>query len=379
MLPRWIRPVIAAVGALALSACAAWPERLPVTASDQADARLAGYGTVRIWDDAQRDEWVGWRERLIAERTAQGRSGKIEMLAISSGSDKGAYSAGFLNGWSEAGTRPRFDIVSGVSTGALIAPFAFLGAEYDPTLERLYTTITADSIYNATPFKALLGGAALASTKPLSRLIESYATAEVIDAVAREHRQGRRLLVQTTNLDAERGVVWDMGEIAASDRPDRYALFRQILLASASIPGLFPPVLIEVTNGEIDFAELHVDGSTTSSLVAIPPAVLFERVADEPFLEGRMTVLYNGALQPVFRVTDPDLFSLLDRALSTALKTADQRAIRALRSYADANGLRLDIYSVGAQAEDPNVDMFDQPFMQLLYHRGREIGLSVKP
>lgn len=370
--------MVAALLAVTLSACASWPDRLPVTASDQADAAVPGYEEIRIWDDAPREAWLAWRDRLFVERAQAGRSARVEMLAISSGSDKGAYSAGFLNGWSEAGTRPTFDIVSGVSTGALIAPFAFLGTPYDPHLKSLYTTIDSSSIYNATPLKGLFGGPSLASTKPLVGLIESYATADMIDAVASEHRRGRRLLVQTTNLDAERGVVWDMGAIAASDNPARYALFRQILLASASIPGLFPPVLIDVTSGDADFSELHVDGATVSSVVVIPPTFLFSSNGEDSYVDGRVTVLYNGALQPVFRVTEPTVFSLLDRALTTALKTADLRSIRALRRHADETGLKLEVYSIGSQADDPDIDLFDPEFMQLLYDRGRETALKVQ-
>ena len=375
-----MKPAILALSALALSlsACASWPERLPVTASDQADARVPGYEDIRLWDDAAPARWLHWRGTLFSERAQAGRTTRVEMLAISSGSDKGAYSAGFLNGWSEAGTRPEFDIVSGVSTGALIAPFAFLGEDYDPHLESLYTTIDADAIYNATPLRGLFGGPAVASTKPLVRLIESYADDALIDAVAREHRRGRRLLVQTTNLDAERGVVWDMGAIAVSDNPSRYALFRQVLLASASIPGLFPPVLIDVTSGDADFSELHVDGATTSSIVAIPPALLFAPEQNGPYVEGRVTILYNGALQPVFRVSEPTVFSLLDRALTVSLKAADQRTIRALRRYADETGLRLEVYSIGSQADDPDVDMFDTDFMQMLFDRGRDAALAAQ-
>ncbi len=373
-----LKSLIATLLALSLSACASWPERLPVTASDQADAQVPGYERIRIWDDAPRDAWIDWREKLFAERAETGRRSQLEILAISSGSDKGAYSAGFLNGWSEAGTRPQFDIVSGVSTGALIAPFAFLGTPYDPHLTSLYTTIDSDAIYNATPFKALLGGPSLASTKPLVELIESYANADMIDAVAREHRRGRRLLVQTTNLDAERGVVWDMGAIAASDNPARYDLFRRILLASASIPGFFPPVLIDVTSGDAAFSELHVDGAAVSSLVAIPPAFLFSTDGDEGHADGRVTILYNGALQPVFRVSEPTVFSLLDRALTTALKTADQRSIRALQRRADETGLILEVHSIGSMADDPDADLFDPEFMQMLYDRGKDAALSAQ-
>ncbi|MEO1648659.1 MAG: patatin-like phospholipase family protein [Pseudomonadota bacterium] len=365
--------------ALVLAACVSVPDRPEVPAGAQDSARVDGFGEIRLWEDASAEVWRSWREAMIAQRKQSGPGDRFEMLVISSGSDKGAYSAGFLNGWSQAGTRPEFNLVSGVSTGALIAPFAFLGSDYDPQLRDLYTQINADMIYRTTALKGLLGGTSLASTEPLAELIASYANEALIDAVAAEHRKGRRLLVQTTNLDAERGVVWDMGAIASSDSPARYDLFRKILLGSASIPGFFPPVLIDVQSEALQFAELHVDGGTTSSLVAIPPAVIFSR--DEDIIEGRgrITVLYNGALEPVYRVTKPDAFTIMSRALTTALKTADQRSLAALRLYADGNGLKLDIYDAGDAGEDPDVDLFDQEFMRGLYEIGLQEALEAHP
>jgi predicted acylesterase/phospholipase RssA len=357
-----------------LSACATLPERTDITASDQQAARVPGYGEIRLWDDAPASAWNAWRDRVAAERLRAGRKGRLEILAISSGADKGAFSAGFLNGWSEAGTRPQFDVVSGVSTGALIAPFAFLGPGYDSHLETLYTGIDADMVYRLRPLQGLLGGPALASTEPLADLIALYAGDALIDAVAREHAKGRRLLVLTTNLDAQRGTVWDMGAIAASTDPGRYALFRKVLLASASIPGFFPPVMIEVESPELRFSELHVDGGAISSILAIPPAVAFEDQANGTKVDARLTILYNGAIGPVHRVIDPDAFAIIERALFTAIKTADQREILVLRDYARETGLVLDIESIGKEAENPEADLFEREFMQRLFERGLERG-----
>src|SRR5262245_56128636 len=153
-------------------------------------------------------------------------------LAISGGGSDGAFGAGLLNGWSETGTRPHFKIVTGVSTGALIAPFAFLGSAYDDELKASYTTIDASHIFSARGLLPLLWSESVASTKPLQKLIGTYITDKVLDAVAVEYKKGRLLLVASTNLDAEQPVIWDMGAIAASGRPDRLDLFRKVLLAS---------------------------------------------------------------------------------------------------------------------------------------------------
>lgn len=375
-----IRAALAAVCLAALlAACATLPDRPPHSAADQAAARVPGFGDIRLWSDAPAQDWLAWREQFKRERfkRERGADTPLEMLAISSGSDKGAFSAGFLSGWSEVGTRPEFDIVSGVSTGALIAPFAFLGPDEDETLTRLYTTINADMVYRTTPVSGLLGGPALATTRPLAGLIETYADDALIDAVAREHTKGRRLLVQTTNLDAERGVVWDMGAIAASKSPRRYELFRKVLLASASIPGLFPPVLLEVEAPSARFAELHVDGGTTSSVLAIPLSVVLESRSDSAHLEGRLTILYNGALAPVFRVSEPRTLAILQRALTASIKAADRRSIRLLQSFAQGNGTVVDVHSMGEEAQDPDLDLFDQKVMQRFYALGRERALAV--
>lgn len=366
------RGLFAAFFLFTLSACASLPERPLVSSTDQLAARVDGFGSIRLWDDATPESWMDWRLRLRGQREAIGAGPELEILAISSGSDKGAFSAGYLNGWSESGKRPSFDIVSGVSTGSLIAPFAFLGSDYDPHLRQLYTEIEADMIYSSTPLKGLFGGPALASTEPLREMIARYADQAMIDAVAREHRLGRRLLVQTTNLDAQRGVVWDMGAIAASENTARYDLFRDVLLASSSIPGFFPPVFIDVASRDFSFSELHVDGGTTSSILAIPPRVIFGDIEDGANIEGRLTILYNGAIDPVYRVVKPDVFSILDSALTTSLKTADRRSIMLLQRYADQTGVVLEVQSIGEAAEDPDAELFDQQFMQRLYLKGQQ-------
>ena len=381
--------LLASLFAGLLAGCASLPARSEFTASDQAAARIAGFSDIRVRSDAPAQVWLEWRARFQRDRSAAGTEAggadPLEMLAISSGSDKGAFSAGFLNGWSETGRRPDFDIVSGVSTGALIAPFAFLGEEADSDLKQLYTTINASMVYRATPVSGVFGGPSLASTKPLAKLIETYADADLIDTVAREHRKGRRLLVQTTNLDAERGVVWDMGAIATSESPSRYDLFRKILIASASIPGAFPPALIDIETPGGTFAELHVDGGTTSSILAVPLPVILNRQPETGAGNGggngggngRLTILYNGTLQPVFRVSEPKTFAILERALTASIKTADRRAIKVLQAFAQESSATVDVQSIGDEAYDPEAELFDQAYMQKLFDLGRKRALLV--
>ena len=191
------------------------------------------------------------------------------LLAISGGAEDGAFGAGLLVGWSDTGTRPSFDLVTGVSSGALIAPFAFLGREYDGQLREIFTKYGRQDIFTYN-VPGLLEGSALADDAPLARLIERYVDDAFMQDIARERAKGRVLLIGTTNLDTQRPVMWDMGRIAMSRNPDAKSLFRKILLASATLPEIFPPVRIQVRVGGQNYDELHVDGGVTRQVFMTP-------------------------------------------------------------------------------------------------------------
>src|ERR1019366_6164924 len=188
------------------------------------------------------------------------------VLALSGGGAYAAFGAGLLNGWSARGTRPQFTIVTGASSGALIAPFAFLGTGQDETLRRIFTSGEMENLLQSDGLKGLFG-TSLYKTAPLRELIVRHVDAKLLEAIALENRAGRRLYVVTTNIDAQRTAIWDMGKIAASDDPGALELFRNILTASASIPGLFSPVLIDVEGEGRRFAEMHVDGGVTANVL----------------------------------------------------------------------------------------------------------------
>jgi len=194
----------------------------------------------------------------IGDRTADGRP-HFAMLALSGGGSRGAFGAGLMSGWTRSGTRPQFTAVTGISTGALMGTFAFLGPEFDGELERFYTSTSNADIFSDRGLSGLLGDA-MKDSKPLKQLIEFNIDERIINAVAEEHQRGRRFLVGTTNLDSARLVVWDMGAIATSDRPDRLQRFRDVLLASSSIPMVFPPVYFPVEWEGKTYWQMHVDG-----------------------------------------------------------------------------------------------------------------------
>lgn len=216
----------------------------------------------------------------------------INYLSISGGGSRGAFGAGLLNGWTKHGNRPEFNMVTGISTGALMAPFAFLGPAYDAVLKDLYTNITAQNIYKKRNYMAIVLSDGLSDTGPLYELISRHVTPELLRQVAYEYSVRHRwLLVGTTNLDTGQPIIWNMGKIAANDTPEALKLFRQVMLASASLPGFFSPVMLDVVFEGQRYQEMHVDGGV-SRQVFIYPASLFHETGAYKLLEGRKREAY---------------------------------------------------------------------------------------
>jgi hypothetical protein len=247
-------------------------------------------------------------------------------LALSGGGANGAFGAGFLNGWTTTGRRPVFKIVTGVSTGALMAPFAFIGPTYDVALREFYTTTDTRNILQVLSIiPQLLGGESFADSAPLRALLEQHVDAELLRQVAQAHAKGRRLYVGTADLDSQSFVVWNMGLIASSGHPDALALFRRVMLASASIPVAFPPVLFEVEAGSRRYDEMHVDGGVGANVFISGGVFSFSEVRQGvPRGIGRqdLFVIHNGQLQSVPRPTSRSLRSIGLRSLESASKAA---------------------------------------------------------
>jgi predicted acylesterase/phospholipase RssA len=195
------------------------------------------------------------------------------VLAISGGGANGSFAAGLLTGWTRAGTRPPFHVVTGVSAGALAAPFALLGSKYDPVLIDVFTRLSSADLVSRKNRVLAFFGDSLASARPLQALIERHFDDALMQAIAAEHRAGRRLFVATTHIYAGRQMIWDIGAIAERGGPDALALIRRVLLASASVPILLPPVFLEVEANGSRYDEMHVDGGITRQVFAGPPAL----------------------------------------------------------------------------------------------------------
>ena len=303
---------------------------LPEHLLDQ--VQVAGMPGIRDWGDIHSENLEQSALESIKQEMAANQ-GKLEpeanFLALSGGGGDGAFGAGILCGWTEAGNRPRFKLVTGISTGALIAPYAFLGPEYDARLKEAYTTITDTDIYTATCVVEMvlkLGKVeGAANTKPLAKLLERLIDENLLQAVAAEHKKGRRLLVGTTQLEAQRLVIWNMGAIAASRHPDALKLFRQVLRASASIPVAFNPVYIKVKAAGQEYDEMHVDGSVKTEVLLYGEAISFFTARKKfgslmPDRPRKLYIIRNAQVAPDYESLKPHIWSIGPRAISSMSK-----------------------------------------------------------
>jgi predicted acylesterase/phospholipase RssA len=304
----------------------------------------------------------------------------FNILVLSAGGAYGAYPAGVLAGWSEAGTRPQFDVVTGVSTGALVATLAFLGPERDAELKRFYTQVTDRDVFARRPQLSILLTDALADSRPLERQIEQAVDADLLRQIAAEHARGRRLYVGTTHLDARRLVVWDMGEIASRGRPDDLTLFRKILLASASLPGLLPPVAIPVEVEGKKYEEMHVDGGVTASLFFRPPHVPpteRARLGDKPLAGSNVYVIVAGKLFADPEAVQPRFLSIVGSSVSALLHAQTRGDLYEVYALAVATGMNYQLAAVPAGARMPSSSTsFDPAAMNRLYEAGRRQAAS---
>lgn len=337
----------------------------PHDATEAEQASIAGYGMIRIYRDAPITAGG------VRDWTPATEPDGLDVLMISGGGAGGAFSVGVLSAWSEAGTRPQFDVVTGVSTGALIAPFAFLGSAYDRTLVHFFTSGVAGDLV-ATKFPVGLIGSSLLRSTPMRRMVEAVITQTVLQQVAAQHRKGRRLLILTTNLDTQRAVVWNMGAIANTSRPDALKLFQDVMIASASIPGVYPAVMIEAESGGHHFREMHSDGGSTSQVLILPQAILASTNPLVPATRQSVDfhVIVNNALVPEFATTRNRTLSVIARAYTILLKSQTQSELAILYNYAKATGARFHLATIGSQVPYSMLDPFSTGYMQTVYNLG---------
>lgn len=355
------------------------PERL----ADEAE--LAGMSNIRVWGDASAESFAALFRAERSKMAALGetrirseqQSRALTIVAISGGADNGAFGAGLLVGWSDAGTRPDFDVVTGVSAGALTAPFVYLGRGKDVQLREIFTKYTRNDIYDPGIIAPLFGGG-LVDSSPLEILIANYVDDHFLREVARERKRGRVLLIGTTNLDAQRPVLWDMGRIAMSGHPHALGLFRKVLLASASIPGAFPPVRIKVRAGGQTYEELHVDGGVTQQ-VFVPPSSVVARelaTATKSSPASRLFIIRNGKISPEWEAVEAGIFSISRRSVFTLIKNQSIGDLYRIYANAQADDTDFNLAAIPSSFSVRWAEPFEKAYMQALYDEGYRSGVQ---
>jgi hypothetical protein len=381
---RHLVTLIAALVAVSVSACGPLPRLSAVPPADNSEITVPGFSGVRFWGDEATPQMVA--EGLAAYRrerddaTATGHPGPLPpayFLAISGGGENGAFGAGLLVGWTANGTRPRFKVVTGISTGALIAPFAFLGPAYDDQLRQIYTEISARDVLENRWILSALFEDALASNQPLRRTIARYVTPALLRAIAREYEKGRLLLIATTDLDAGRPVIWDVGKLAASGRPEALTLIQNIMLASAAVPVAFPPVMIDVAAGGKHYQEMDVDGGATAQVFVYPPNL---RVGELGITRPRhLYIIRNARLDPQWANVNRQTLSIAGRAMATLIQTQGIGDLYRIYSLAQRDGIDFNLAYIPPTFNVKLAKPFDTQYMRALFQVGYELGRAGYP
>ncbi|HTO74591.1 MAG TPA: patatin-like phospholipase family protein [Thermoanaerobaculia bacterium] len=314
------------------------------------------------------------RERLeLARRGYTGELPPVSYLAISGGGDNGAFGAGLLNGWTAAGERPTFKLVTGVSTGALIAPFAFLGSAYDSTLKAIYTGISQrDIAIKRSPLWVLFGDA-MSDNAPLRKLVRQHVTQQVLDAIADERDKGRTLLVATTNLDARRPVIWNVTEIAATRIPQALGLVQKILIASSAIPGTFPPVMIDVLAGGKAYQEMHVDGGTTAQVFVYPSAMHLQQIAKR---KRTLYIIRNARLDPEWAQVERRTVPIALRAITCLVQFQGIGDLYTIYTITQRDRMEFNLAFIPPTFDYPHNKFFDTKYMTELFGVGERMAVK---
>ena len=364
-------PLIAtAVLATLLAGCSSPARLAPVPRADVGRAMPLGIENARFFPDRQRDallaefEQAVERQRQVAGLAPDAKLPAAELLAISGGGDNGAFGAGVLAGWTKHGDRPEFELVTGVSTGSLLAPFAFLGPAYDEQLKAVYTTITADDIYLERSLLNSIFNDAFADTTPLFEHISKYVDDAMMAAIAEEYRKGRLLLIASTDLDAQIPSIWNVGAIAASGEPGALDLIRNILRASAAVPGFFQPVMIDVEIDGVHYQELHVDGGAIAQMFLYPTNIDPNEIAHR---QRTAYLILNARDDPEWSDVDRRTLSIASRAISTMIHYSGTADLMRIYYTTQDEGIDYNLAFIGSDFAEKETADFDKAYMNDLF------------
>jgi hypothetical protein len=374
--------------ALLVAALVAWvattaPRRAPaVPDALTLQAQVPGLADVRYVvgheDDMRRlreEITAGWARQRLALASPGLPAGALpvaHLLALSGGGDGGAFGAGLLVGWTASGTRPEFVLVSGISTGALIAPFAFLGPKYDRLLRAFYTETPRERIVRRRNLWSAVTDDAIEDTAPLRELIIQVVTRELLDEVAAEYARGRQLWISTVNLDARRRVIWNMTRIAASRDPRALELFRDVMIASAAIPGAFPPVMIDVEADGRSYHEMHVDGGAMAQVFIYPPELRLARLSEEQGArrERRLYVILNTEIGPDWAETGRRAITIAGRAIDSLIHSQGVGDLYRIYLTSQRDGEDFNLAYIPEEFDAPHPEQFDNAYMRALFAEG---------
>lgn len=370
-----------------LSACSLPTRQHAVPQAWSEKAEVAGLPGVRYVVRAEMpevvQEGIDSIKKEQAWRAQQGQANgnplpPTNFLALSGGGDDGAFGAGLLCGWTAAGTRPEFKMVTGISTGALIAPFAFLGPKYDDKLKAVYTQTSPKDILEARGFFAAVFNDALADNAPLGKLAEKYVTKEMLGDIAQEYAKGRLLLMATTNLDARQAVIWNMTKIAASGSPKAMELFHKIMLASAAIPGAFPPAMIDVEANGQRYQEMHVDGGAMAQVFVYPPSIKLAELSKQQGIvrDRNLYVIRNARLDPDWADVERRTLSIAGRAIASLIQTQGVGDLYKIYAAAQRDGIDYNLAYIPRTFYAPHKEDFDTEYMRKLFQTGYDLAVK---
>ena len=367
---------------LSLTGCSSLERKASAPDAHYMQAQIPDWPNVRYLISTKAGVNAMVNDLMDDQRRLGSEAGSGKYLSLSGGGDNGAFGAGLLVGWSQRGDRPNFDLVTGVSTGALLAPFAYLGKDYDPVLTYVYTQTSPEQIYKMRWLLSVVTDDGIADTTPLYELIAKYVDDDFLRKVAYEHQvKGRWLLIGTTNIDAGIPVVWNMGKIATIGTPQALDLFRKIMLASASIPGAFPPVMFDVAVDGETYHEMHVDGGVSAQVFLYPTAAA--RTADAAGLvrsaKRDAYIIRNSRLDNDKEDVERSTISIVKRSISQLIQSQGLGDIYQIYQTTQKDHVGFNLAFIGPDFKATRKVEFDSDYMRALYHYGYDRALKGYP
>jgi predicted acylesterase/phospholipase RssA len=380
MRPLARRRLFGLAAAGALSGCA-WPQREPSVPNGMStQATVLGLPNERFFPihgvgplEAEFEAAQERRRRALG-MAPDAKLPELQLLSISGGGEDGAFGAGILCGWTETGDRPEFELVTGVSTGALTAPFAFLGPAYDAQLRQVYTGLTPDNVLRRRGLIHAVFDDALTDNAPLFQVISRFVDETMQARIAQAYNDGRMLLIASTNIDAMEAVIWNIGAIAASNHPKALQTIRRVMLASAAIPGAFPPTMFDVTVDGKPYQEMHVDGGTFAQAFLYPPAMLQQRrhrlANGIPVPPAVAYVIRNARMDPEWAQIERRTLSIAGRAISVMIAASGYNDVRRIYLTTQRDGIDYKLAYIGADFAMRSPQPFDPGYMKALFEYG---------